>query len=104
MVRSNGLLDGTFRISEMSWYSILEKSHEDGVHKFKFVRNIETDHSLVLEVLLKLRAQPVSVRLLHYEDDVRPLEELRRNGRRGIVPEASRRHFDFRPSREHLLR
>ena len=80
-----------------------EQPDEFCVHVFVFVWYVEADDSLVREVLPELGSDFVSVRLLHDEDDLGPLNQLWRQWIVCIVIRPRRGAFDSRVACEYLL-
>lgn len=80
-----------------------EQPNEFRVHVFIFVGYVETDNSLVREVLPELGSDFVSVRLLHDEDDFCPLNQLGRQWIVCIVIRPRRGAFNSRVTCKYLL-
>jgi hypothetical protein len=80
-----------------------EQPNEFCVHVFVFVWYVEADDSLVREVLPELGSDFVSVRLLHDEDDLCPLNQLWRQWIVCIMIRPRRGTFDSRMACEYLL-
>ena len=80
-----------------------EQPDEFCVHVFVFVWYVEADDSLVCEVLPELGSDFVPVRLLHDEDHLGPLNQLRCQWIVCIVIRPRRGAFDSRVSCEYLF-
>src|SRR6267378_7511783 len=85
-------------------YPLLENAHQGGIHERELIRDVETHDALTLEVAFEGGRQFFQVSLLHHEDDVGPLDELRIEWSFSVVVDAGRSHYDIGPGRKHLLR
>jgi hypothetical protein len=64
---------------------------------------VETDNTLVAEVRTKLLGQLAPMRLLHYEYQLGPVEQLWGNWILSLIGEAGRRNLNALPRSEDLL-
>ena len=67
---------------------VLQQADELRLHVLVLIRYVQADNACVCEMRLESLLKLASVSLLHHEDDLGPLDELRRDRILSVVVEA----------------
>lgn len=81
----------------------LQQTDELRIHELVFIRDIKANDSSLHQMGFELGRELGAVRALHDEDDVRPLQQLRRNRVVGVGFQAGRGRLDTGPVCKDLL-
>ena len=73
------------------------------IHEFVLVRDLQTNHSRILQIGFEAFLKLVAVTLLHHENEVRPTDELRRERIFSVIVRPCGRHIEAWMAGEHVL-
>jgi len=82
----------------------LEKGHQYRIHEVVLIGDVETHDALPIQMRSELLAKPVPMGLLHHEDQLRPVQQLRGKHILCIMVQPYRRDLDPLPQCNDLLR